>query len=121
MASKKSQSYNAVLRELKKEGLSHTQARAAWGSLKERLGKSPTTGDLKAHPRITAQEVKRAPARERAIRGAATRAENKAKKAAAVPPAEPPARIIPPKRAAEILDSWEEFDLEGFVDDPDGS
>ena len=130
----KSASYNAVLRSLKKDGLSHTQARAAWKGIKERLGHSPTARELKAHPKITAQEIKRAPARERAIRGAATRALNKAAKTA--PPVKPgrPTKgggeakggagggrpIIPRDIALELDAEWENFDMEWEDDDPYG-
>jgi hypothetical protein len=86
-------SYNAVLRGLKRSfGLNQAQARVAWRGIQARLDRTPRVADLKRHPRITAQEVKRAPAKERAIRAAKTRAEKKAKAA-------PPVKV-PPKRPA---------------------
>jgi hypothetical protein len=93
-------SYNAVLRALKRShGLNQAQARVAWKGLKDRLERTPRAADLKKHPRITAQEIKRAPARERALRAAKTRAANKAKaRTAPIKPAPKPER--PRERAA---------------------
>lgn len=101
-------SYNAVLKAIKAANpdLSHKQAQAAWRGLKQRLGDAPKKADLKAHPRITKEEVKRAPARERAQRAAATRAKKKAEaepkpKAKPAKPSKPKAEPKPKGKAAE--------------------
>ena len=127
-------SYNAVLKGLKKQGLSHTQAREAWKSLKDRLGHSPTARELKAHPRITSQEIKKV-----------TKAPPKAPpkppakpptkppvKPPKKPPAKPPKRgpgkgrggggrpIVPPEIARELDAEWDDFEIEWEDDDPYG-
>jgi hypothetical protein len=109
--------------------LNQAQARVAYRGLKERLGEAPKAVDLKRHPRITAQEAKRAPARERAIRAAKTRALRKARPPAAppkappkkAPPGKPPA-APPGKRTINTLAELEELPDYEFetVDEEDG-
>jgi len=133
--------YQATLRSLKKSfELNHKQAQTAYRNIRERLERSPRARDIKAHPRIAAQEAKRAPAIERAARAVKTRAENKARAAAAaVPPVKAPrpeagagagaaappvvARewMYPPERFAAIDAEWEELAYEGWIDDPEES
>jgi hypothetical protein len=92
-------SYNAIIRGLKRSfGLTHPQAQVAWRGLKDRLDRRPRAVDLKKHPRISKEEAKRAPARERALRAAKTRAVNKAKKT--IPVKAPPGPPKPKGRAA---------------------
>lgn len=93
-------SYNAILRVLKlQHGLNQAQARVAWRTIKERLDRTPRAVDLKRHPRITREEVKRAPARERAARAAKTRAAKPKTAPPKAPPKAPPAKK-PPKTKA---------------------
>lgn len=92
-------SYNAVIRALKRKDLNQAQARVAWRALYERLARSPRVADLQKHPRITAQEVKRAPARERALRAAKTR---KAKATAKVAPVITGTIVLPTKAESPV-------------------
>ena len=109
-------SYHAVIRAFEqKHGLNRAQARVVWRSLRDRLDKTPRLADLKKHPRITAQEVQKGPARERAQRAAKTRARHKAEKA------EEPKMVIPPARFRQIEQDWADFDAVGWQDDPDES
>lgn len=53
-------SYNAFLRSAKSQkGLSHRQSQDLYRALKGRLDRSPNRLDLRKHPKITSQELKR--------------------------------------------------------------
>lgn len=53
-------SYNAFLRSAKSQsGLTHRQAQGLYRALRDRLGSTPTRLDLRRHPRVTDQEVRR--------------------------------------------------------------
>jgi len=77
--------YQATLRALKKQGLTHRQAQTAWRVLRDRLDRSPRATDLRKHPRITRQVVKAAPVKERAQRAARTREKRRQEKAKGKP------------------------------------
>lgn|SRR5574337_1481632 len=67
-------SYNAFLRGAKRAyGLDHKQAQQMYRNMRDRMGRPLSGTDLKRHPRISAQEAKRAPASERARRAAKKR------------------------------------------------
>ena len=119
MASKKSQSYNAVLRSLKKDGLTHTQARMAWAGIKQRLGHSPTAAELKVHPRITrAAETKAAPPVKPPTKAPSRPARPPAGPGGAPSPGGP--RVMSPQRFQEIVEEWENFELDWEDTDPYG-
>lgn len=101
---KAQRSYNAFVRVAKRnEGLTHREAQAAYRSMKDRLGQSPTAKDIKAHPRMMRDAVKaakppapkkKAPAKKAAPKKAAK------KKPAEKPPAKKAVKKAPAKRTA---------------------
>ncbi len=92
--------YNAFLRSAKsKYGLNQNQARQMYSNMKERVGRPLYGSDLKRHPKISAQEAKRAPRSEAAHRSAATRAKASQERAAAAGKRKPSAPApAPPER-----------------------
>jgi len=79
--------YNAFLRAARTTyQLNQAQARVMYRGVAERLGRPVLGADLKHHPVVAGQEAKRAPARERAVRAARTRAAR----------VRPPPPVVPP-------------------------
>ena len=91
--------YNAALRELKRgTGITHVAAQRAYRTVRDRLGRSPRAADIKRHPRIKAQETKKA-------------REWTPKKRAPLPAALP----VPVKSLEEWIDMYDEWiDDEGI-------
>ena len=53
-------SYNAALRELKRgTGISHASAQQAYRAMRDRLGRSLNSADIRKHPGIKKQETER--------------------------------------------------------------
>lgn len=62
---------------VEKFGLNTRQGRVAWGEAFKKFDRAPARKDIKAHPRIIAAIVKKAPRQEAARRAAQTRAVKK--------------------------------------------
>lgn len=119
MASKKTRSYNAFLREIKRsKGISHRQAQAAYRTLAEKLGAAPLKADIARHPRLTANAVKvaakLAPVKPKP-KAAPAKPVKAAPKGKTKPKAAPakPIRMKPPAPPAGVqkvpnLDVWEQ-------------
>lgn len=102
-------SYNAVLREFKRSGLTHSQAQKAYATLAGRLNRPAFGVDVKRHPRISKQAAQ-----------AATRPTRKTTRKTTTKPTRKPARKVEKKTEVSSLPLWqskyplwvEEYDME---------